>query len=57
MDMQSSFGGLIPWWILTAPLVVGLIAWMTGPKTIVRHDVDSRPTFPGIAPTVTAYRR
>ena len=42
MDIQSSIGGLIPLWILGAPLVAGLIEWMRMPKTTTRHDADMR---------------
>jgi hypothetical protein len=45
MDMQGSIGGLIPLWILGAPLVAGLIEWMRMPKTTTRNDADTRSGF------------
>lgn len=32
MNAVSSFGGLIPLWIIGAPLVFGIIEWMSTPK-------------------------
>jgi hypothetical protein len=49
MEMLSSIGGLIPLWILGAPLVAGLIAWMSAPKTTTRHDADSPWRYPAAA--------
>ena len=42
MDMQSTVGGWIPLWILGAPLVAGLISWMTTPKPSTYRDSDRR---------------
>lgn len=33
MNTMTSFGGLIPLWILGAPLVFAIIEWMVTPKT------------------------
>lgn len=33
MNTVSSFGGLIPLWIIGAPLVFAIIGWMATPKT------------------------
>lgn len=33
MNTLSSVGGLIPLWILGAPLVFAIIGWMATPKT------------------------
>jgi hypothetical protein len=38
MEMQASMGWFIPLWILGAPLVAGLIAWFSAPKTTTHHD-------------------
>lgn len=46
MEMQSSIGGLIPIWILGAPLVAGLVLWITMPKAATRHDTELRSTYP-----------
>lgn len=46
METHSSFGVLIPLWILGAPFVGALIAWMAAPKSTTRHDIDTRTAYP-----------
>jgi hypothetical protein len=46
MDTPSSIAGLIPLWILGAP-VVWLLFWAKkGPTVRTRHESDSRTVYP-----------
>lgn len=51
MDTQASFGGLIPLWILGAPLVWMLIASFGGQKATSRRGTETHPGYP--APLTT----
>lgn len=42
MDSSISFGGLIPLWILGAPLLAGLIALLAAPRTGASVNRDSQ---------------
>lgn len=43
MEASNSMGGLIPLWILGAPLLAGLIALFTTPRSSTQNDLrDAR---------------
>jgi len=42
MNTLGTIGGLVPLWIIGAPLLAGIFALFTTPKPSRRHDRDDR---------------